>query len=168
MTRKSTVGARLSAAARRMYAKPPRGAKVRVRVGTAVVVRNRNGYILLELRSDNGLWGLPGGRIEPRESVEQAAIREVKEETGLTVKITRLLGVYSGPAGRIVTYPGRWGVVHLVDVLLEARVVSGRVKASRESEELRYFRPNDLPARIAPPARAALRDVAAGRRGMVR
>ena len=160
--------ARRSAAARRMHGRPPRGAKVRVRVGTAVVVRNRNGYILLEKRSDSGLWGLPGGRIEPRESVVESAVREAKEETGFRVKIVRLLGVYSEPADRIVTYPGRWGTVHLVDIALEARIVSGKLARSSESEELKFFPPGRLPRDASPPARAILKDLAAGRRGVVR
>lgn len=92
-------------------------ANTQVRVGVGVIVRSDSGRILLEKRSDCGWWGLPGGRIEPGESVEQAAIRKVKEETGLDVEIIRLLGVYSEPAERIVTYPDN--VVHLIDILLE-------------------------------------------------
>lgn len=119
-------------------------------------MRDISGRILLEKRSDCGWWGLPGGRIEPGESVRQAAIREVKEETGLTVEITRLLGVYSEPAGRIVTYPDN--VVHLVDIVLEARILSGELSCSSESEMLEFLDPGQLPTEIVPPAQKPLQD----------
>jgi len=45
----------------------------------------------------NGYWVLPGGRVEKNETVEQACIREAKEETGLDVKIVKMTGVYSSP-----------------------------------------------------------------------
>lgn len=94
-------------ATRAIYANTVSDDRTRVRVGVAVVVRDQRGWILLERRRDCGLWGLHGGRIEPGESVAEAAVREVREETGLTVVVQRLLGVYSDPPGRIVTYPKR-------------------------------------------------------------
>ncbi len=105
-----------------------------VRVGVGLVMRNMNGDILLERRSDNGLWGLPGGKVEPGESLLQTALREAKEETGLTIGVIRLLGVYSGPEDHVVIYPD--AVVQLVDILLEASIVSGDLVCSSESIEL--------------------------------
>ncbi len=154
--------------ARMMYAKKRAGANTRVRVGVAVIVRDSRGWILLEKRSDCGLWGLPGGRIEPGESVEQAAVRETREETGLSVEIARLVGVYSEPADRIVTFLDNGDVVHLVDILVEAAIVSGELSCSRESEELRFFGPAALPNDLAPPARAPLQDVVKGLSGSIR
>lgn len=154
--------------AQKMYSKKAADANTRVRVGVGVVVRNQRGWILLEKRSDNGLWGLPGGRIEPGESAVEAAVREVKEETGLTVTITRLLGVYSEPTNRIVTFPDN--VVHLVDILLEAAIVSGQLSCSGESADLQFFAPAALPpeSEIVPPARLPLQDVLAGLSGIIR
>ena len=61
-----------------------------------VCVTNDKGELLLQKRSDkDNLWGLPGGALEIGESIEEAAIREAKEETGLDVKIEYLIGVYS-------------------------------------------------------------------------
>ena len=63
---------------------------IRVKVGVGVIVVDDSGEILLEKRRDNGMWGLPGGGIEPGESVYETALREVKEETGLDIEITGL------------------------------------------------------------------------------
>jgi ADP-ribose pyrophosphatase YjhB (NUDIX family) len=63
----------------------------------AAVVLDGEGRILLQRRSDNGLWGLPGGSVEIGEAVRDAIKREVREETGLTVEVVRLIGVYSNP-----------------------------------------------------------------------
>ena len=153
--------------AQKMYEKKTATADTRVRVGVGVVVMDENGCILLEKRSDCGLWGLPGGKIEPGESIVEAALREVKEETGLTVKINRLLGVYSEPEDRIVTFLDNGDVVHLVDILLEATVISGELSCGSESEEVRFFDPEDFPADIAPPAKAPLQDVLKGLTGII-
>src|ERR1051325_4042675 len=67
-----------------------------IRPGVSAVVLTPEG-LLLQRRSDNGLWGLPGGGVEPGESVSAAIVREVREETGLDVTPVRLVGVYSAP-----------------------------------------------------------------------
>lgn len=154
--------------AERMYAKKAADANTRVRVGVGVIVLDSRGWILLEKRSDCGMWGLPGGRIEPGESVTEAAVREVKEETGLNVEITRLLGVYSEPESHIVTFLDNGDVVHLVDILLEAKIISGELSISSESEALHFFNPTALPSDIVPPALAPLQDFLQGKTGTIR
>ena len=63
----------------------------------------------LKKRSDNSMWGLSGGAIDPGESVINATIREAKEETNLDVEIDGLLGIYSEPSdGRICNLFGQW------------------------------------------------------------
>jgi 8-oxo-dGTP pyrophosphatase MutT (NUDIX family) len=72
--------------------------------GVAAVVRDPEGRVLVHHRADDGSWSLPGGAIEPGESPAAAAIREVREETGLAVRATRVLGVFGWPRLR-VRYP---------------------------------------------------------------
>jgi 8-oxo-dGTP diphosphatase len=99
-------------------------------IALACVVRT--GQVLLVKHSyDLGLWGLPGGMVEPGESTEDAAIREVREETGLEVVMTGLLAI--GDRG------DRLIIVHGADV------VGGEVMADPgEIEEVRWFSRDDL------------------------
>ena len=65
---------------------------------SAVVVSD--GQVLLIKRRDVEVWALPGGAIDSGESTAQAAIREVKEETGIDIDLVRLVGIYSSPNWR--------------------------------------------------------------------
>lgn len=136
--------------------------------GMGVVIRGPGETILLEKRRDCGWWGLPGGKVEPGESLVDSAVREVCEETGLVVEVTHLIGVYSALCGRIVTYPDNGDVVQLVDVVVGARVLSGNLMCSQESEEVKFFSPSQLPEEIVPPARQPIADAFEGQRGILR
>lgn len=70
------------------------------------VVRDPSGRVLLARRVDTGNWELPGGRIEPGETVTDAVIREVAEETGLAITVTGLAGVFCDPS-HVIVYPDR-------------------------------------------------------------
>ena len=140
-----------------------------VKVGVGVIVIDGKGRILLERRSDNGMWGLPGGGIETGESVCETALREVQEETGLKIEITGLVGVYSEPwAGRIVTYPDNGDLRHLIDIVLTAEIRSGEMSISTESLDLRFFSPDLFPTELVPPAKKPLRDFVTDQRCKVR
>ena len=67
-----------------------------LQVGASVIVEDKEGRILLQLRSDNHCWGYAGGSVELDEDVEEAAKRELFEETGLVAKELTLFGVFSG------------------------------------------------------------------------
>ena len=74
------------------------GRQAKLRPGaSAIIFDDARQRVLLTRRSDNGRWCLPGGGMDPGESVEETCIREVSEETGLDVQVTRLVGVYTSP-----------------------------------------------------------------------
>ena len=84
--------------------------------------------MLLIRRSDNDRWAVPGGYMEPGESLSEACNREVVEETGLTVKIQRLIGVYTSP-NILLEYPdgNKW---QLVVLHFEAITIDGELALS--------------------------------------
>ena len=115
-----------------------------VRPSASAVIFDRRGRVLLQQRSDGGQWGLPGGSVEIGESVTDAAIREVREETGLTVSVRRLVGVYSEPALQVVRYPDG-NVWHDVNVCFECVARGGTLTTCDETLSLRYVSPTRLP-----------------------
>src|ERR671925_234126 len=66
-------------------------------VAVAVLVRDDEGRLLMIQRSDNQLWALPGGAQDIGETTREAAIREVHEETGISIEITGISGIYADP-----------------------------------------------------------------------
>lgn len=82
------------------------GKQGELRVGcSATIFDEKREKVLLTRRADNGRWCLPGGRMESGESAAEACEREVLEETGLTVRVTRLVGVYSNPDQLVTLRP---------------------------------------------------------------
>ncbi len=93
--------------------------------------------VLLTRRTDNGLWCLPGGAMDPGESAAEACIREVEEETGLIVEVRRLVGVYSSPH-RVTRY--RDGNTHqFVALCFEVVGTGGTLGLSDETTEVGWF-----------------------------
>jgi len=114
----------------------------KVRLGCSAAIFDEQGRILLTRRADNGQWCLPGGRLESGESVTEACEREVLEETGLTVRVTRLVGVYSHP-NQLVVYPDG-NKAHIVALHFEAEVVGGELGLSNETTDYGYFTVQEL------------------------
>ncbi len=132
---------------------------VRSSVSAVILDQNR---LLLQQRSDGGQWGLPGGSVEVGESVSEAVVREVREETGLEVEPTRLVGVYSDPAIQVVRYP-TGHVWHYVTVLFECTVKRGTLTICDETLALKYFSPRRLPPALLPHHRVRITDALARR-----
>jgi ADP-ribose pyrophosphatase YjhB (NUDIX family) len=125
----------------------------KVVAGTILV---EEGRILLTRRAINpslGKWTFPGGYVDWGEAVDAAALRETWEETGLTVELGGLVGVYSYTASPVVI------------VVYEARVVGGTLTLCHENDRLEWMRPEEIPwEELAFPSTvSALRDVLARR-----
>lgn len=123
-----------------------------------MVVRDDRGRILLTKNADVNSWTLPGGSIEPNESPKDAAVREMREETGLLVEPVRIIGVYGGPEYRVV-YPNG-DITSYVATVFECKVVSGETTPDyEESLDVRYFSEAELNSmQILPMERIVLRD----------
>jgi 8-oxo-dGTP pyrophosphatase MutT (NUDIX family) len=130
--------------------------------GTAACIRDDQGRVLLQRRSDCGLWGFPGGGQNLGESATQAIVREVCEETGLHIEPVRLIGAYGNPDfGR--TLPNGDQVQPVV-AFFEARVVGGELRVdATETLELGYFSLDKLPPMLHC-CQVKARDAAVGQR----
>ena len=102
------------------------------KVGVQGVLINEAGQILLELRKDDNLWGLPSGWVEVGETPEEAIIREFKEETNLSVQPLKMLGLYSRKPGE---YNQPHSSIHLLYYCL---FISGELAISHESSAMRF------------------------------
>jgi 8-oxo-dGTP diphosphatase len=103
-----------------------------------VVIPSEGKVVLIRRASDpfEGQWALPGGFVEVGETVEQAALREAAEETGLAVELARLVGVYSDPE--------RDPRGHNVSVAFLARVLSGELSAATDATEAALLDPDTV------------------------
>ncbi|MDT0329200.1 NUDIX hydrolase [Nocardiopsis lambiniae] len=106
-------------------------------VAASAAVIDGEGRLLLQRRVDNGLWSMPGGAMEMTESLPQAAVREVWEETGYEVEVTGLVGTYTDARHVIAYSDGE--VRRQFNVCFRARVVGGQLTVSDESHEVRWF-----------------------------
>ncbi|MEM2232783.1 MAG: NUDIX hydrolase [Nitrososphaerota archaeon] len=109
-------------------------------VGLFVV---KDGRVLLVRRGNEpgrGKWSLPGGRVRFGERSEDAAVREMREETGLEVRLRKVVDVvdvfWRGPEGELLE--------HFVIVDFEAEVVGGELRASDDAIDARWFSPEEL------------------------
>lgn len=109
----------------------------------SVVARDHRGRILLVRHADLGSWMTPGGAIEPAETPANAAVREVWEETGQEIELTRLAGVYGGPEF-VVRYENGDQTSYAV-IAFEGKIVGGEMEADdTEILESRLFAPSEL------------------------
>jgi 8-oxo-dGTP pyrophosphatase MutT (NUDIX family) len=116
------------------------------------VVRDPAGRLLLVHRADNGLWALPGGGVDPGESVSQAVVREVAEETGIHVRVGALIGVYTDPRHVMAYDDGE--VRQQFSLCFHATSLEGELRGSIEAAEVAYV---DLEALDALPIHASMR-----------
>lgn len=130
----------------------------------SVIVENEKGEILLQKRADNGTWSYCGGCVELFERVEDAAARELFEETGLTAEGLELFGIFSGEEQHHI-YPNG-DEVSTIDIVYICRRYSGElIPQPEEVTELRFFGIDDVPENICPPVREPIRKYIEYRRG---
>lgn len=113
----------------------------------------REGKILFQRRTDNGKWGLIGGLVEMNETYEQAALREILEETGLEVRLNSFLGIFHNH--NMVWSNG--DAAHVISAMYTAEIVRGEPRTDEESFELRFFGTDEIPELFAEDHIAALR-----------
>ncbi|MER5637479.1 NUDIX domain-containing protein [Kitasatospora sp. NPDC002227] len=131
--------------ARRDYEDDPNAPQPNSLVPAAsVVVVDEVGRILLQRRTDNGLWALPGGKMELGESIAGCGIRETREETGIDIEITGIVGTYTNP-GHVFAYDDG-EVRQEFSVCLLGRPVGGTLRASDESFEVAWYTPAEVDA----------------------
>lgn len=126
----------------RVFYGPRLSKQGKIRLGCSAAIFDERGRILLTRRADNGQWCLPGGRMESGESAAEACEREVFEETGLNVRVKRLVGVYSHP-DQLVVYPDG-NKAHIVALHFEAEIIGGELGLSNETTDFGYFTLGEL------------------------
>lgn len=122
-----------------------------IQTGAAVIIRNENGQILLQERTDRNKWGLPGGCQDLGEDLRITAIREAYEETGIKLDLEKLelIDTLSGKS-RKNNYPNGDIVynntsLYLADVSLEN---ASNLKGDSETKRLQFFYLNEIPNNI--------------------
>ena len=104
---------------------------------SVVILFNEKGQILLEERSDDGYFDFPGGGIDLKESAEEAASRELLEETGLIAKRLELFKVYSGEITHYVYFNG--DEIYGVDLVYICKEYEGELKPQKEEVNRLFF-----------------------------
>ena len=110
--------------------------------GASAIITDDQGRILLQRRSDNARWALPGGVMDIGESIGQAIVREVREETGLEVAPEDIVGVYSDP-GHVFAYDDG-EVRQQFSVCFVCKTLGGELQVSEESSEVAFFSPEEI------------------------
>lgn len=131
--------------ARRDYENDPNAPEPNSLVPAAsVVVVNDSGQVLLQRRVDNGMWALPGGKMELGESLAECGIRETKEETGIDIHVTGIVGTYTNP-GHVFAYDDG-EVRQEFSICLLGTPVGGELAVSDESHEVAWFDLSEIDA----------------------
>ena len=125
--------------------------------GVRAIILNNAGDILLQKRTDSGLWGLPGGSVELDETVLEALKREVAEETSLTVIAAEPLGVSCGPNQKFASPNGEQ--VQCFAIAFIVKQWAGRPQADQvEGSDMRFFPISQLPENLVPIHRQTIMD----------
>jgi 8-oxo-dGTP pyrophosphatase MutT (NUDIX family) len=108
------------------------------------IVPNEHGAILLVHRTDNDRWALPGGAMDVGEYMADAVVREVKEETGIDVEVTGVVGIYTNPNHVMAYDDGE--VRQQCSICFTTRILGGQPATSSETSEVQFVAPEQLDA----------------------
>jgi ADP-ribose pyrophosphatase YjhB (NUDIX family) len=111
-------------------------------VAVTAFIQDPIGRLLMIRRTDNDLYAVPGGAQEVGETISRTVVREVREETGITVDVTGLIGVYSDPAHVMAFSDGE--VRQEFSLCFRARPIEGKPRTSSESKEVLWVEPAGL------------------------
>ncbi len=133
------------------------GSRPLIMAGASVIILDQNNKLLLQLRKDNHCWGLTGGSLEPGESLEEAAKREMYEETGLAAKSLKLFNVFSGEEFYYKLPHG--DEVYNVTATYICNDFDGELRMDNEEVvNLAFFDLDQIPSNISPPDRPVIRE----------
>ncbi|MGV3464174.1 MAG: NUDIX hydrolase [Heyndrickxia sp.] len=125
------------------------GTRPIIMAGACVIVIDKENRILLQLRKDNNCWAIAGGALELGESLEQAAKRELLEETGLVAQNLTLFNVFSGE-DFYYKYPHGDEVYNVVTAYLCTEFTGELRGQESEVQDLQFFYFNELPPNLSP------------------
>lgn len=115
-----------------------------------IIIEHNGKMVLIERKNEPFGWAIPGGFVDVGETVEQAAIREAKEETNLDVRLIRQFHTYSDPARDVRG--------HTVSVVFIAEIEDGELEGRDDAARAEFFAADDLPDKIAFDHGSILRD----------
>ncbi|NJC10518.1 ADP-ribose pyrophosphatase YjhB (NUDIX family) [Micromonospora profundi] len=113
-------------------------------VAVTVFVQDEQGRVLLIQRTDNGLWALPGGAQDFGEYIADTAVRETREETGVDIAVTELVGIYTNPSHVVEYSDGE--VRQQFSICFRGRYLGGELTTSDESSAVRWVTQDQLEA----------------------
>ncbi|MEU4742131.1 NUDIX domain-containing protein [Actinosynnema sp. NPDC023658] len=113
-----------------------------IRVAVSAIVQDPTGRLLMIRRTDNDKYAIPGGGQDVGETLTQAVVREVEEETGIHVEVTGLVGLYSNP-NHVISYDDG-EVRQEFSICFRAQPIGGELRTSNESKEVHWVKPDRL------------------------